>query len=292
MYKRHLAFITILSSLLAGCGSSGGGGNNIRPDPSVVDSSLTSVPAEYRDAVKAAKTFNPMAVLEQDLMDEEGMVVKQITVNGQALQNGQYSFSDLKNGLSNLAITVDYGLPADNQSLEKAKGNLFIYQQPYSVVIGSVFTEDSGAFADPDSFGTHYVDDVQGLKTASAAIDTLNAEGAVFTYTGNAFNGQGQGDLVYQVNFATREGSGTITGLAETGTIDLLPASIANLNNDLVKGMGIAGKAQFATAPGADINYELGFFGPKAEEIAGRISFANDADNTTRISEVGFGATR
>lgn len=294
MHSKYFALAALFPLILAGCGSSGGGGSNIRPDTPdtpAVESSLNDVPAEYRDAVKAAKTFNPMAELGKDLMDEQGMVLKQITVNGQVLQDGNYSFSDLKNGLSDLAISVSYGLPSDSQN-QTAKGNLFLYQQPYSVVIGSVFTEDSGVFIDSDGFGVHYVDDVQGLKTASAAIDTLTADNAVFTYSGTAFNGKGQGDLSYTVDFAARSGSGAVTGLAETGKIDLLPANIANLNNEIVKGMGIAGKAQFENAPGADINYELGFFGPKAEEIAGRLSFANDADNVNGMSEVGFGAKR
>ena len=292
MYIRNFALAAIFPALLVGCGSSGGGGSNIRPDtPAPVVSSLSGVPVEYRAAVEAAKTFNPTAVLAGDLMDDQGMVIKQITVNGQVLQSGEYSFSELQNGLSNLAINVDYGDAADNLSDATAKGNLYIYQQPYSVVIGGVFTQDSGPFVGPGSFGVHYVDDIKGLNTASTVIDNLAAEGT-FTYTGVAFNGQGVGNLTYGVDFAARTGSGQITGLLETGTINLQTAGIADLNLEFVKGMGIAGKADFANDPGKDINYQLGFFGPNAEEIAGKTSYQFDADNTAGISEVGFGGKR
>lgn len=293
MHPKYLALATLLPIFLTGCGSSGGGGRNLQPDQPAIESSLSSVPAEYRDAVKAAKTFNPLAVQAEDLMDDQGMVLKQVVVNGEALKSdNQYDFSKLKNGLNNLAINVTYGLPSDNQSQETAKGNLFIYQQPYSVVTGSVMTQDSGPLTDPADLGTHFVDDIKGLKTASSAIDTLSSDNAVFTYEGTAFNGQDQGTLSYSVDFGAREGSGTITGLTQTGTIDLQTASIANVNTEMVKGMGIAGKAQFANDPGKDIDYALGFFGPKAEEIAGRISYANDADNDKGFSEIGFGGTK
>ncbi|MGG4603766.1 factor H binding protein domain-containing protein [Paenalcaligenes sp. Me131] len=271
-------------ALLAGCSSSGGGGKGSEPIPPVTDSSLSSVPAEYRDAVRKAKTFDPLAILREDLADE-GATVKSVTLNGQTLSGTGYNFSELKNGLQDLSFTLE--VEDSQQAKHQVEGKAFLYQQPYSLAMGSLISKMQGAQA--SDLNVFYVDSIKGLQTTSAAIAGLDGQ---FTYQGVAFSGSDEGKLSYVVDFGSREGSGQISGLTETGNIDLLKASIANLNQEMIQGMGIVGKATFEKDPTADISYELGFFGPNAEEIAGRVNYVRDGDNVHNISEVGFGGKR
>ena len=171
-----------------------------------------------------------------------------------------------------------------------------IYNLPYSVVVGDY----SGAVEYNNQTGQIFTDnrltnlEIKGLKTP---IDALPNEGSA-TYTGLAFNGTigskrverqeeifGSyyttydyvdeligGKLYYAVNFADRLGSGNITGLGHD--IVLEQGSIEdNIINSTARQSYKSG------------NYQLGFFGPKAEEISGKVSFDNK-------DVVGFGGTR
>ena len=155
-----------------------------------------------------------------------------------------------------------------------------VYNQPYSVVLGSYsgnirYNNQSGAIFNDDR-GSSIA--VRGLKTAPDAIPTLGNA----TYNGKAFNGTYNssyygGDLIegrlsYDVNFANRTGSGSITGLGDTITLQKGEISEA----------GISSTAKQSYKNGS---YLLDFFGKKAEEIAGKVIF--DGKDT-----IGFGGTR
>ena len=127
------------------------------------------------------------------------------------------------------------------------------------------------------------------MSTTYDGIEQLANEGA-FTYKGVAFNGHETGSLSYTVDFGTKEGWGMITGISGTGNITMKKAPITNLDNEVVTGLGIEGKAVFQKYPTITGNYELGFFGPKAEEIAGRVSDENDWYSD--LNEIGFGGRR
>ncbi len=138
-------------------------------------------------------------------------------------------------------------------------GSMKIYNQPYSVVIGSNLA------------GNFMVRDYVGLDTVThGAIPSAGNA----TYRGSAFSkNSNSGVLVYTVNFTTRVGDGTITGLSGHGTVDLINAPIS--------GSGITGSANSSLGSG---NYDLKFFGPNAEEIAGKVTgIGADANN-----DIGF----
>ncbi|WP_199962165.1 factor H binding protein domain-containing protein [Acinetobacter pittii] len=92
------------------------------------------------------------------------------------------------------------------------------------------------------------------------------------TYVGKAFDITNNGILNYDINFTNRLGSGSITGLGNT----------ISLEQGSISGTGITSTAKQLTNTGT---YSLDFYGKKAEEIAGKVIF-NGKDT------VGFGGTR
>ncbi|MGQ1513350.1 histone H1-like repetitive region-containing protein (plasmid) [Acinetobacter baumannii] len=185
------------------------------------------------------------------------------------------------------------GGKATTNNLTKASGTQsVVYNQPYSVVLGNY----SGDLSYNNKTGALISDDrtsnikIQGLKTTVDAIPTLGTA----TYTGKAFNGAyidtttidysgmipsisttsklAEGTLDYNINFTDRLGSGSITGLGNT----------ISLEQGSISGTGITSTAKQLTNTGT---YSLDFYGKKAEEIAGKVIF-NGKDT------VGFGGTR
>ncbi|MDO9795898.1 factor H binding family protein [Glaesserella parasuis] len=123
----------------------------------------------------------------------------------------------------------------------------------YSVVSGDYSARQgllNGSWIDESSFSNIQV---KGLKTQKDAIPN---EGAA-TYSGKAFEGKTAGDLTYNVDFATRVGSGSVSGL---------PVGQVTLGEAKINGTALSGKAN------SNGNYRLEFFGPNAEEIGGKMS--------------------
>ncbi len=152
------------------------------------------------------------------------------------------------------------GLTTVHANTSSGSGKIKIYQQPYSVVIGN-------------GIGAFEIDDYIGLKTESSAIPSSGKA----HYTGVAFSKDQNGALSYLVNFDNRTGQGTISGIDNAGEIRLHSGSIS--------GTGIS--ANVTSDYAGNGHYELGFFGPKAEEIAGKVEGLN-----VGVGEVGFGGTR
>lgn len=128
-----------------------------------------------------------------------------------------------------------------------------LYNQKYSVVSGDYSARQrllNGSWIDESSFSNIQV---KGLKTQKDAIPN---EGAA-TYSGKAFEGKTAGDLTYNVDFATRVGSGSVSGL---------PVGQVTLGEANINGTALSGKAN------SNGNYRLEFFGPNAEEIGGKMS--------------------
>ena len=128
-----------------------------------------------------------------------------------------------------------------------------LYNQKYSVVAGDYSARQgllNGSWIDESSFSNIQV---KGLKTQKDAIPN---EGAA-TYSGKAFEGQTAGNLTYNVDFATRVGSGSVSGL---------PVGQVTLGEAKINGTALSGKAN------SNGNYRLEFFGPNAEEIGGKMS--------------------
>ena len=160
-----------------------------------------------------------------------------------------------------------------------------VYNQTYSVTLGEYLKETRDGY-NPTSYERFTIEN-KGLQTKENGLPT---EGHA-TYTGKAFSLENNGDLTYNVNFSERKGSGTITGFQKYGTITLEEAplkvkplskqvGIQNGNVTLEKDASIENYSR----PG----YQLDFYGPKAEEIGGRVSFGS----MSYIDGIGFGGTR
>ena len=150
---------------------------------------------------------------------------------------------------------------------ESLDGNIHLYKQAYSVVLGSYIRNLSDQ---NNPTWTKLVDkfsisSIQGEATPSTALPNSGN----YTYKGQAFNQSETGALTYTVDFSRRRGQGSITGLSEAGTITLQNAPIVAINEPGFKGMGINSDA--ASAKLGAGKYGLGFFGPKANEIAGMV---------------------
>jgi len=283
-----LAFSALFSALLlAGCGG-GGSGSRVADAPSLADASINVVPSEHRGAVKAAKTFKVEDILET------GVTVNALRIDGQTVSGSGYDLSSLESGLlAEKPWEINYTLQDNGASLPgAAKGNLRIYNQPYSLVMGWTASEDSaGWIAESDELNHARVfagADILGLPTTEASVNTLSNVSA--TYTGRAFTPTDEGNLNYTVNFGKRTGEGSITGIAQTGRIDLLKADIGLVASAAT--VGIAGNAQLANGPSQGaFHYALGFFGPGAEEIVGEI-YGNGLVPDDQNVEVLFGGAR
>ena len=168
-----------------------------------------------------------------------------------------------------------------------------IYNQKYSVVTGNYHKQDREYQTfeyyyedgdDRNSSPSHFryvnrtqttenydVNDARGFKTP---VDKFLTEGKA-TYNGVAFDAKKQGELTYTVNFAERKGSGEITGLDHIGDITLQEADLyksASEGNMKIKGYAVANDWQ--NEGGVTGNYNVDFFGPNAEEIAGKITLS------------------
>ena len=165
------------------------------------------------------------------------------------------------------------------------QGDRSIYAQPYSMVIGTnIYKYVKDDVTQPTSISF----DLTGLVTQSAMLPT---EGRA-TYTGKASHERWQSiydmDLTYNVDFTKRTGSGyAIKGYSTDflgGKVTLNEGSITKMNLLGNEVMGISSSAKGLN--GILGNYEIGFFGPEAQEISGTLKMNSTWDN------FGLGATR
>ena len=175
---------------------------------------------------------------------------------------------------------------------ESLDGNIHLYKQAYSVVLGSYIRNLSDQ---NNPTWTKLVDkfaisSIQGEITPSTALPNSGN----YTYKGQAFSQSETGALTYTVDFSRRRGQGSITGLSEAGTITLQNAPIVAINEPGFKGMGINSDA--ASAKLGAGKYGLGFFGPKANEIAGMVELTRPGNPGSATAaqdfEIGFGGKR
>ena len=268
--KLSAAIILALST--AAC-SSGGNHSTTSTPPVITDQTAAEKAEADRLAAEKAEADRLAAEKQKEIDDAKGLI-------------GYYPINSITAQSTTSASSIRNNLTTENRTQS------VIYNQPYSVVLGSY----SGNVSYNNSTGALISDDrisniaIRGLKTAIEEIPTLGSA----TYTGKAFNGSyinkteidysgtfptilttsnlAEGTLNYNVNFTERSGSGSITGLGD----------VISLNQGSISGTGISSSAQQAYKNGT---YSLDFYGKKAEEVAGKVIF-NDKDT------VGFGGTR
>ena len=113
---------------------------------------------------------------------------------------------------------------------------------------------------------------------------TLPSTGS-FNYKGVAFTEKEQGNLDYTINFDSKKGAGSISGINQTGNITLHESDIVkggsafrntySVNNkdvyDNNKNVyGVLNGAATSEKQG-NANYELAIFGPNADEVVGSV---------------------
>ncbi len=144
-------------------------------------------------------------------------------------------------------------------------GKAHIYRQNYSLIAG--ISPTNVTVRGPEVDKSKNLNDTYILIKGQATQNLPTA--GKFDYLGVASDGASQGTLAYSVDFDSRKGSGKITGIGSD--INLSEASIQEarhtneIDNTEINGYGIKGSSN----KGA---YELGFFGPNAEEIVGTVN--------------------
>ncbi|MBU5618065.1 factor H binding family protein [Psychrobacter sp. TAE2020] len=192
------------------------------------------------------------------------------------------------NGLSTESISQDSLNDKDQYSLRE--GWNYIYQQPYSMVVGTWLLTDikddvNQLVGNPYPYNV----DVAGFSTQAVAMPTIGKA----TYTGLGVHVNDKFDLNYNVDFAKRTGSGSLLKAAEYGgKISLDEGKIAKIN---LKGNDVIGISSSATALNGTLGkYNLGFYGTEAQEIAGSLEMNQGSGyrNTNDKIEYGLGGTR
>lgn len=272
MQKHHILYLAITALTLGGCGSAGNSLANAITDP------FTPKEGGYRQLSNIGSDeftrtgLLPGAASKIRVTDDQFI--------GTSNHEKDYSANDsipIGHKRQNAFTTLPYVLKnAANQEIER--GVLEVYKQSYSAVVGAQLHNriEPGHPAVPTS--DFYVRSIQGEFTSN-----LPTQG-IITYKGRAIAGSAErsNGLNYQIDYGARRGRGSITGLNSFSNIDLADAPITQ------NGQGhnvIRGAATSATH-GAG-NYELGIFGPQANEIAGKAHFNNQPNK-----EVGFAGGR
>lgn len=207
----------------------------------------------------------------------------QVTVGGKTYTSGNIDLKTLGNGIQRINATETASANVGGTTYTATRHSVVhLYQQPYSVVAG--LEVKGGQISNGDGIGASDldIDTVKGYATK-----TLPSAGT-YNYAGKAFSQTETGQFNYAVNFDTRKGSGSITGITEAGKITLQEGTISNLShtnpdNTTISGFGIQSTATSEKKGNGE--YKLGFFGPNAEEVAGTVNQNNNG-------LVGFGGTK
>nr|WP_314228680.1 factor H binding protein domain-containing protein [uncultured Kingella sp.] len=180
----------------------------------------------------------------------------------------------------------DYSINLDPSKKQTVKGILTVYQRPYSVVHslmlpnyekyeGSVGKFDTGCETDATAASCRLDDSITktfGYLTKRYVIDNFAKNNQKFSYSGEAFTVAPvpeRGVFKYQINFGLDDrlipqatSSGSITGFNSVGDITL--GSSGPVYANVIEGTATESKN------GSVGRFTLNFFGPNAEEVAGK----------------------
>ncbi len=292
MSLKHIGSLTVVALCLAACSSSGSGSsnsNNPNRDNNRPNAGVSKLVPVSALRASAHEDLNDLA---KELSDNDNAQVElssySVNVNGKSYNNGNIDLATLGNGFKriNATETATAKFGGDTYSATR-NSTIHLYQQPYSVVAaiqntgGKVTGNDVNQNLDRKDFDVNYV---QGELTK-----TLPSTGS-FNYKGVAFTETEQGNLDYTINFDTKKGAGSISGINEAGLINLHESDITNvshqnsLDGSSLSGFGVANGVATSEKAGNG-TYKLGIFGPNADEIAGSVLRDNDA-------LVGFGGKK
>ena len=276
MKKHHILYMALTALTLGGCSSAGSSLANAITDP------FTPREGGYHQLSNiGSDEFTDKGLLPA-IGSRQASTIRITDDQFIGTQNHEKDYSSrdtipIGHKRQNAFTSLPYVLK-DSSGNQMESGVLEVYKQAYSAVVGAQLHNrtEPGHPATPTS--DFYVRSIQGEFTRTLPTQgIINYKGRAMAGSDNKSNG-----LNYQIDYGARRGHGSITGLNGFGNIDLADAPITqNPNGHNV----INGTARSATH-GAG-NYELGIFGPQANEIAGRAHFNNQPNK-----EVGFAGGR
>ncbi|HDL3170658.1 TPA: transferrin-binding protein-like solute binding protein, partial [Mannheimia haemolytica] len=182
---------------------------------------------------------------------------------------------EYKDGLNELEEKNETG-----KNGEEIRTYGYLYNSHYSVVTAKMkqTLQENGRQMEPTV-------EVKGLKT-----ENLPTEGKA-TYKGEAFDSHGNnsnsvvgGELIYNVDFSSRTGSGLVKNV-QGGSIELAQGEI---KNDSIIASAHQKYNDQAVGNGS---YNIQFFGPNAEEIGGKIELNGEGEGSMK-QMLGIAGTR
>lgn len=283
MSLKHIGSLTVVALCLAACSSSGSGSSNSNnPNNSIIGGGNNRPNAGVSKLVPVsalrASAHEDLNDLAKELSGNSNAQVElssySVNVNGKSYNNGNIDLATLGNGFKRIDATETATARYDGRTYSANRNStIHLYQQPYSVVAaiqntgGKVTGPGVNENLDRQDFDVNYV---QGELTK-----TLPSTGS-FNYKGVAFTETEQGNLDYTINFDTKKGAGSISGINEAGLINLHESNITavshtnSLDGSSLSGFGVANGVATSEKAGNG-TYKLGIFGPNAEEIAGSV---------------------
>ncbi len=271
MKKHHALYIALAAFTLGGCGAGGGLARAIT-DP------FTPKPHG-----KPSLAINNNA--NNGILHANGQTADTIELNDGTITRtyGNNSTLDIANNFQNRLSDFGYVLKTGNRAIED--GRLGVYKRSYTAVVGAQINHnyDNNGNQLPNAVDQFRIRSIQGDVTSAAQLPTTG----IINYQGHAFsglddrhaNGEPRGRLNYNINFGTRKGSGTITGLQGFGNINLR-------EGNLDPGVGIAGSAESQLKGNGA--YHLNIYGPNGAEIAGKAQgFTGDPNH-----DIGFAGSK
>ena len=288
MSLKHIGSLTVVALCLAACSSSGSGSSNSN-NPNNPNTDKNRPNAGVSKLVPVASL---RASAQKELSEEAGIDINlssyAVKIGGKTYTDGNIDLATLGNGFKRIEATETATANVGGRTYSANRNStIHLYQQPYSVVAaiqntgGKVTGNGLNENLDRQDFDVNYV---QGELTK-----TLPSTGS-FNYKGVAFTETEQGNLDYTINFDTKKGAGSISGINEAGLINLHESNITDvshtnsLDGSSLSGFGVANGIATSEKAGNG-TYKLGIFGPNADEIAGSVLRDNDA-------LVGFGGKK
>ena len=278
MSLKQLGSLTLVALCLAACSSGGGSdsSNNLNV-PGTSNNNANNNRADF-SVPKLLKVSDLREDTEEDLEREfhSPVPVKlssyAVKINGKTYTDGDIDYATLGNGLKRVDVVETASANINGQTHNVTRNSkLHLYQQPYSIV---TFMQTTGGQV--GSLGKIEKGEFKSSYFLGQATETLPSAGS-FNYKGVAFNEKEQGKLDYTINFDTKKGAGSISGLNQTGKITLHESNITKIWDygfEKYTHYGVEeGKA--TSEKQGNITYDLGIFGTNADEVSGTVSQGN-----------------
>ena len=299
MSLKQFGSLTVVALCLAACGSSGGGSSHSSNNFNVPNTNNNNANNNRADfsvpkLVKVSDMRNDLQDYVQSYLDPSANLSSYaFKMNGKTYTSGNIDLATLGNGLKQVDFveTASAKINGQTQNITQT-GKFHLYQQPYSIVLSMPRTGGQVGNLrqiEKDDFEVTYMDG-QPTKTLPSA--------GSFNYKGVAFTEKEQGNLNYTINFDTKKGAGFISGINQTGNITLHESDIVKVQD----GVAFKNNSAFTYGEKKDVygvlngaattekqgvaSYELGIFGPNADEVAGAVFQEHDEGT------VGFGGKK